>query len=222
MPYCLTGPIMTQNNKPEYIWLVRGHWENTRGWRPFEAPQETEKIPDEILAAMKLTSVGHFLPAERFPTDNYPRRNDNEGAHRKHQLQIFSNGFVFVSGKSADVLRRFDLGEGALYPTRLWHPDRVVRVPGEFFYLSQGNRKDAFLKERSPEARDWPGGRFIPPSDPTADQLVFSKAALAGPDIWWDVKIAEYFFISDHLASALRQAGVSKDWQLLRCQVADL
>lgn len=203
----------------DYIWLVRGHWENVRGWRPFEAPEDTERVPDEMLTAMRLSKIGHFFPADRFPTDNYPRRNDDEGAHRKRVPQIFSSGFIFLSGESASILRQFDMGQGALYPTRLWHPDRVTAVPGEYFYLSQGNMKDAFLKERSPEAFDWPGGKWTLPPNPVDGQLVFSRVALEGPDIWWDKQIANNFFISDRVAKALKRNEISEDWKLLRCPV---
>ncbi len=168
---------------------------------------------------MLLTEKGHFLGRERFPTDNFPRR-DSPRAHQSRMPQIFGSGFFFVRKKSADVLRQFDLGQGALYETRLWHPDRKTRVPGEYFYLSQGNIKDAFLLERSPMAKQYPSKQLwkIPPN-PTNDQLYFAEAALNGPDIWWDRKIGTYFFISDRLAEALKRARVAADWQLLRCPI---
>ena len=201
------------------VWLVRGHWENIRGWLPFEAPQDTEKVPDEFLDASWRIRRGQFLPADRFPIDNYPRKNDDEGAHRQRIPQIFFNGLIFICKESADVLRRFDLDEGTLYPTRRWHPNRATQVPGEFFYLSQGNEKDAFLRERSPEAAPRPGGRWSPPPNPVDNQLAFSTAVLDGPDIWWDKQVAWYFFISDRLARALKDAGIAEDWNLLRCRV---
>ena len=217
------NPGTANETEPSCIWLVQGHYlpENARGWLPFEAPADSETVPEEILEAIRLTEHGHFLPREHFPTDNYPRKNDDEGAHRKRIPQIFSNGFIFVSKESANVLRHFDLGEGALYPVRLWHPDRVTPVPGEYFYLSQGNRKNAFLPEHSPNARKIYRDRDLwwPVPNPEDDQLVFSIASLDGPDVWWDDRIMSYFFISDRLAQALLQAGIARDWQLLRCPV---
>lgn len=201
------------------IWLVQGHFSpvNTRGWRPFEAFDRDDSSLPATIEAMQLTMTGRLLPAERFPIDNYPMRGTSE--HRKRILQLFSNGFFFMRSESATVLRRFDLGEGALYPARLWHPDRTTPVPGEYFYLSQGNRKDAFLPERSPEARPLPNKKRWPPSNPTHGQVVFSTKALDGPDIWWDDKIDAYYFISDRLAKALKQAKLVRDWMLLRCPI---
>lgn len=205
------------------IWLVRGHGHtsNLRGWRPFEAPMDTESVPEEILEAMQLAKRGYFLPQDRFPTDNYPRRDDRPGAAHERIPAIFSNGFAFVTKASADVLRQFDMGDGALYPTRLWHRDKTTPVPGEFFYLNQGNVKDAFLLERSPLARRTSIGTYTTPPNPTDDQLCFSTAALSGPDIWWDRQISFDFFISDRLARALREAKLSHDWMLLRCPIID-
>ena len=216
-------PGIANETEPSCIWLVQGHYlpENSRGWRPFEAYEHDDRSPANVVEAMRLTTTGHFLPRERFPTDNYPRKDDDQGAHRKRIPQIFCNGFIFVSKESADVLRHFDLGKGALYPTRLWYPDRVTPVSGEYFYLSHGNRKNAFLPERSPNARKvyksqdlW---TLMP--NPEDDQLAFSDIALEGPDVWWDERIMLYFFFSDRLAQALEQAGVARDWHLLRCPV---
>jgi hypothetical protein len=200
---------------------VQGHKkpENSRGWRPFEAPADTEATPDEIREAIRLTQEKNFLPPQRFPTDNFPRSDESVGAHRKRIPQMFSNGFIFLREESAEVVRQFDLGEGALYPTRLWHPDRTTMVSGRYFYLSQGNRKNAFLKDHSPDAYKASKEFWMPPINPRDDQLFFAAAALEGPDLWWDESLVFYFFISDRLAQALKRAKLDRDWHLLRCPV---
>jgi len=124
-------------------------------------------------------------------------------------------------GESAGILKKFNLGEGALYPTRHWHPDRETRVQGKFYYLSQGNRKAAFLIERSPEVETFAADRWTLPPIPSDDQLVFSDSVLAGPDIWWDKSIASYFFISSRIVQALRAESLAEDWHLLRCPVVE-
>jgi hypothetical protein len=172
---------------------------------------------------VRLTKSGHFLPAERFPKNNAPMRGNSD--HRQRVPQIFGSGFTYIRKGSADILREFDLGEGAFYPTRLWHPDRVTPVDVEVFYLSLGNWKDAFLLDRSPKPREvW---RFEKPSlwdfppEPKGGELVFSPAALTGPDLWFDVSIdSRNFFISDRLAKALGEAGLAADWKLIRCDVS--
>jgi hypothetical protein len=201
------------------VWCVRGAEDSThiRGWRSFLA-DEADNEPESVLEVVRLSKRGHFVEPRRFPSDLKPMRYGN--AHRQRALQIFSSGYAFVSQPSADILRQFDLGNGNLVPVRLWHPDRKTQVPGEFFYLNQGNRKDAFLPDKSQaykpyKARDvW---RLLP--NPVDDQLVFSSSALEGPDIWWDERFLYYFFISNRLAMALKAAKVARDWGLLRCPI---
>jgi hypothetical protein len=222
----LDGVSNLTNNEEQsdkYIWLVQGHWlpQNTRGWRSFETSVETHEMPEEQISAVRKTKAGLFLPASQFPKDNYPLPGNQVSAHLERVPQIFSSGFFFLSGESAEVLQKFDMGDGALHSTRLWYPDRKNRVPGEFFYLSQGNRKDGFLVELSPDAKPFGKNRWTLPPIPFDDQLFFSERVLNGPDIWWDKSIASYFFVSDRLASALREVGHAEDWHLLRCLVVE-
>ncbi len=206
------------------IWLVQGHdlSENGRAWRSAESFENGDIEPESVLKSMRQTAVGWFLPQERFPTDNYPRPNHYPPAHEQPAPQIFSNGFIFLAGESAKVVRSFDMGEGALYPARLWHPDGKTPMPGEFFYLSQGNKKDAFLRERSDDKGldAMSQGRWlVRVVRARAPRLLFSESVLEGPDIWWDKSIYIHFFISDRLKRALDQRCLSRDWHLVRCPV---
>lgn len=198
------------------IWVVQGHEDvrNLRGWRSFASPTPDD-VPEAEVAFVRRNKSGEFLPREAFPEDSYAGWDE----HKERVPQIFHSGFYYVRAESAAVLRQFDLRRGALYPTRLWHPGRTTPVPVEVFYLSQGNKKNAFLLDRSPLAYRFPNAKWTLPPNPVDDQLVFSEAGLQGPDIWWDVSIARFYFISDRLARALRDAGVDEDWMLLRCPV---
>ena len=217
---------MSKNDKtgPDpCIWLVQGHGiVNSRGWVPREEFENGGRTPEPILEAMGQTEIGWFLPQDRFPTDNYPLPNSHPSAHEERVPQIFSNGFIFLAGESAEVVRSFDMGKGALYPVRLWHPDGKTPMPGEFFYLSQGNKKGAFLRERSDEKGldAMSQGRWlVRVVRARAPRLLFSESALEGPDIWWDKSIYIHFFISDRLKRALDQRRLSRDWHLVRCPV---
>jgi hypothetical protein len=205
------------------IWLVHGHadLDNARGWAPAEEFENNGRTPEDILKSIRQSKVGWFLPQDRFPVNLFPSPDSQPGPHKRRVPQIFSNGFVMLSGESAAVLRSFDIGEGALYPVRLWHPDQTTPMPGEFFYLSQGNRKDAFLPDLSEgfdlisSSKPWQ----ISLGRPKKPQLFFSAGALAGPDIWWDKSIYGDFFISNRLKVALSKCGLARDWRLMRCSV---
>jgi hypothetical protein len=114
---------------------------------------------------------------------------------------------------------QFDLGEGALYPTRLWHSDRVTPMPGKFFYLNVASKKDTFLPEQSLGAKDIGHGEWQVPRLTKNLELKFSEAALQGADLWFEWKIITNFFISNRLKQALEARKLSKDWMLTRCSV---
>jgi hypothetical protein len=60
------------------------------------------------------------------------------------------NGYWIVSRKAADIISRFDLGDGGLYPVQILKKDRKTLVEGEFLCLNVGAQKSAFLPEKSP------------------------------------------------------------------------
>lgn len=61
-----------------------------------------------------------------------------------------------------------------------------------------------------------------PPPNPVDDQLFYSKTVLERPDIWCDDLTYFGVMLSDRLAQALKEAGVAKDWLLLRCPVIEV
>jgi len=85
------------------------------------------------------------LRADQFPKEIFVMY---KGKKYKKLPAIFNaSGFWVVSTACADVLRQFDLGEGALYPTKLFQHDRTTPVEGEYFCLNFGNQKQAFVPE---------------------------------------------------------------------------
>jgi len=136
---------------------------------------------------------------------------------------FLANTYPIVSDKAADVLRRFDLGEGALYPVDAVHQkDRTTRIPGNFFCWIFGNSKSAFAAEESPDARPFAGpnsGRWKMPFVHQDDQLAASRSALAGPDVWVDPTLFKSVFVSGRLGDALGEAGLRKAFRLSRCRV---
>lgn len=153
---------MSEGKTLGYVWYSqKQHYKSIR-YRTFKAGDDHREPPDVVDSARR-HQMQQFLSADQFPPDIYTV--ENEGAHKKNPKHVFSFGFTVVSSECADILRRFDLGDGALVPVRLWRQDRKTRVPGEFFYLTHGNRKKGFLPEQSPEAMDvyGKGSLWTPP-----------------------------------------------------------
>lgn len=169
--------------------------------------------------AMKRNNVGEALPANRFPKEMYAEYKDKK---EKKQPDLFNAGGTWtVSSACAAVLRQFDLGEGNLYPVKLFQHDRTTPVEGEYFCLNFGAQKTAVLTEQSPRI-DKPYENYDswqPPGAMQDKDIAVSASALHSPDIWMDPQMRRAFFVSDPLAQALRAAKVSRPFKLRKCIV---
>lgn len=132
------------------------------------------------------------------------------------------NGYWIVSRKAADIIGQFDLGDGGLYPVQMFQSDRTTPVEGEFLCLNVGAQKSAFLPEQSPRvANRIPDYSWGLPGRDIDDALHVSAAALSGPDLWYDPRVYNGFFVSDALGTALKKAGMAKAFRLYRCPVVE-
>lgn len=176
----------------------------------------------KALEAMRQNSKGVPFPADRFPKECYIKR---KGKKYGKQPDIFMvSGFWVVSAACADVLRQFDLGEGGLYPTKLFQHDRTTPVEGEYFCLNFGNQKQAFVPEYSPMAQ-----RPHPTQDmwklsfvPKDGEMAVTKVALERPDLWIDPWVRHAIFLSDPLVQALKAAKLTRRFGLRKCKVIRL
>jgi hypothetical protein len=51
------------------------------------------------------------------------------------------------------------------------------------------------------------------------DDFAVTRAALDGPDLWGDERLATGFFVGPRLGAALQKAGLAKVFHLLRSRV---
>ena len=167
-------------------------------------------------------AAGQPLSADWFPEEIWADKGS--GIRVALPALFYANGYWVVSAECADVLRRFDLGQSALYPVRALQSDRKTPLPGEYLCLSFGNVKWAFLGAESREARqaEWSEELWKLPFVLKDDDLTVSAAALDGPDLWVDPALLTAFFVSDRLARALKAASVSQPFGLRRCRVISL
>ncbi len=161
------------------------------------------------------------LPRDRFPRAMYESRIQKPMKRLPHLAKC--GGFWTVSAACAEVLRQFDLGDGALYPVEMYHIDRKTRIEGDYFCLNFGAQKTALVPERSRVTK--------PPGRPGVwklhlhvqqDDLTLLPSALKGPDLWFDPSLARAFFVSDRLKRALADARLARDFRLFRCRIARL
>ncbi len=179
------------------------------------------KPPGKMVSMMRHVR-GESQPREAFPEALYVF--DRKQFARMGDL-FTAGSFYAVKGKLAEVLSRFDLGQGSLIPFPIYQDDKVTPVTGEFFVWSLGAHKNAFLLEQSPKIRTAGIGRSTMSGQWTVDpnvedgDIALSSASAGPPDVWCDPRLLWSLFLADALVAALRAAKVKTDFRLRRCRL---
>jgi hypothetical protein len=190
-------------------------------WNP--ASLELPLSPDEMRANMNRHMEGFALQRSEFPEAEAVW---DEKRFKKIKDIFMVGPFYAVKGKLADVLSRFDLGEGGLVPFTIYQADLETPYPGEFFLLNFGAHKDTILIEQCGDAR-----KFIVRKESGQQvwdinylnedgDVVLSPVALEGPDLWFEPAVYNKMFMSDALAQALIDIGMGDVFRLQECLIA--
>ncbi|HID37627.1 MAG TPA: hypothetical protein EYP39_09700 [Ghiorsea sp.] len=179
---------------------------------------------NDVSVSMELTkqnSAGISLPRESFPEEIYGLYSDK---HFKKLPDLFNtHGYWVVSAATAEVLQRFDLGDGGLYPVKAFQHNRTKRIEGEYFCWNFGNVKKTYLPEESNNMR-YPFGsdtRCTLGYARKDGDVVLTPEALILPDVWVEQNIESAFFLSDPLVQALRAAKVTRNFALKKCSIVE-
>jgi hypothetical protein len=126
----------------------------------------------------------------------------------------------------AEVLSRFDFGNGGLIPLPVYQEDLTTPEPGPFFLVNFGARKDSLIAEQSNLRKfyvDPATGRQVwtAPFGLNDGDVALTPAALVGADVWNEERIRSVIFMSDALVTAIREAGVKIDFQLSQCRIVE-
>lgn len=162
---------------------------------------------------------------ESVPADMCPKRVWREpDEDRPFPDMFFAEGQPIVSTRVAEILSRFDLGDGALYPVAegLFQSDNATPIAGAYFSWIFGSAKRAFLEARSPTAEPLSPGRRDRCAFPFAmsdGAFAVSGDALSGSDVWVDPLLLKSIFVSGALGDALEAAGLREALCLFKCQV---
>ncbi|MEM7320163.1 MAG: DUF1629 domain-containing protein [Pseudomonadota bacterium] len=178
-------------------------------------PEDRKRTVDAVIR----NNEGEPLGQEYFPKQMYAKYRDK---YVKKPPDLYCAGSYWcVSTACAEVLRRFDLGQGSLYPVRLFQHNRTKPVEGDYLCLNFGNQKTAVLTDQSRRIRKPYKNHNIwqPPLALHDNDIAVSADALSGPDIWIDTQVRDAFFLSDALVQALRKAKVSRRFMLRKCTV---
>ena len=151
-------------------------------------------------------------------------KDDSAGDIKKlPDLSIVRTSWI-LSLRLADVFRRFDLGTGGIEPVKAFKADHRTPLGGQYFCLSFDNVKRAFLPDQSARVCDFVKGVWTTKPDFSDGNIVCSRDALSGPDIWIDPRLYGSLFLSDRLVNALAEARLEKTFAGLggmrRCRIS--
>lgn len=177
-------------------------------WEPAEF--EIPLTPDDVYANMQRAGQGYALSRKELPEAGAVW---NEKRFKRLRDIFYAGGFLVVRGKLAEVLGRFDLGEGGLVPFPIYQADLETPYPGEFFLLNFGCRKDTVMKSHSNNIANRgvdkeTGIELLRVHSWSVDgDVALSQFALKGPDLWIEERIDNKIFISDSLCQSLEEVG---------------
>lgn len=190
------------------------------GWNP--ASLDLPLCPDEVYESSQRHREGFSLERSEFP-EAEAVFDQKRFAKLKDILMV--GPFYAVKGRLAEILEKFDLGEGGLLPFDFYQSDLVTPVEQKVFLLNFGCRKISFLRDYSGDALKLPfksivGNEFwkVNTIKPDAEVTV-SKDALSGPDLWFDQAVYNKIFMSDRLAQAIIGIKMGEIFRLKECVV---
>lgn len=179
----------------------------------------------------KMIGDGEPAPPGYGPIKLWDNDSTTEDQHSGYPVNIaqevpdifLGGGYWIVSGRVADILRRFDLAEGTVYPVSegLYLSDEVTRIPGEYFSWAVRNEKAAFLPDQTPEKRKFgiAGTRWKLPWPMRDGNIAVSADALRGSDTWLDDGLFKSLFLSGPLGDALEAAGLKETLSLYKARI---
>ena len=192
-------------------------------WQPAEFTIPLS--PDEVHAAGRRYTQG--LSLTRIELPEAAAVWDERSFKKVKDLFTAGGGVFVVRGKLAEVLSRFDLGEGGLIPFTIYKADLETPYPGEFFLLNFGARKNSILVEQSKNVvkfsvhhetgfQKWEVNSWSEDGD-----VALSLAALEGPELWFEPAIYNKIFMTDRLAEALIEIGMGDVFMLQECRIVE-
>ena len=153
--------------------------------------------------------------------------SEDDESYEDHLGDLIVTGFIILSKRHADVLSRFDLGEGRIVPLDgILKRDRKTPLPGEYALFMLGARKEAFVPGQSNQrmVREWAEGLgkwHLHVTDGKDGDFAVDRSALDGPDFWIDPAAPLAYFMSDRLMTAVREAGLAWLWDARACVVVN-
>jgi len=166
---------------------------------------------------------GLLMPEEYIPKKAISRFKDSKV---NLQRDIFILGMrIVVSQRIYNVIKDFNFGDGGRFHSVTPYRKGKLDTPlsDAFYIMNFAGKKDALLPDFSnniKHRKDVPGLERYTLLDIKNDDLVVSRAALEGPDVWIDRVMSEgQIFFSGPLGDAIKAAKPKGRLPMYRCKV---
>jgi hypothetical protein len=185
-------------------------------WNPpqFEIPTP----PDEVFKAFQKRNAG--IPLQR---NDYPEAAAvwNGKAFAKKGDLTAIGGFYAVRGELAEVLQRFDLGEGGLIPIPLFKDDLITPWPEPVWWVNFGVTKGCFVPEDSKgvELIGRVQGTWSFNGSTENDMIAVTPRALEGSSVWVERGLLGEIFMLGDLMRALTAVQVKPKLHFSRVRI---
>jgi hypothetical protein len=116
---------------------------------------------------------------------------------------------VVISARCLEIFRRFDMGNIAFYPIKLFQSDHKTRIGDDWFCMTFANVKQVFVPNKTPNTLRNGDAQWGLYSSLEDYEMELSAAARQGPEIWVDPYLfGSVLFLSGPLGDALTEAGM--------------
>lgn len=137
-------------------------------------------------------------------------------------------GYQIVNEECANILKKFRLGETAMYPLSFF--DLALNEPVNdktYYFLNIAEWRHYLLPEFSSSELDkkkykneiYDSFRLYHSDYEDGAIAVSEQAINCDLDLWHDPALISSIFMSDKLKQALNEAGMEKDWLLYSCKL---
>ena len=140
----------------------------------------------------------------------------------KLDREFFDTGFfITVSGRIHEIMKDFDCGGGEFHAALPYRKGKLGKPLGEPFYLLNfAGKESALLPEVSSQLHHNKSLDTYSALDLKDNDVVVSKAALEGPDVWIDEKMNSLdIFLSGPLGDAIKAAKPKSRIYMSKCGV---
>lgn len=193
---------------------------------------EYEKNKRKQMRSSKIKIVDQYHLSEKILPENAPTILYAHGFSKTVNLPSFfrtQDGFVILTEPCANILKKFRLGESALYPLSFFDIQLNESVNDQTYYFFNIAELRSYLRPEycTEELHKYRNTKHkgyqlfdLYHADYADHAIAITQEALTcDVDLWQDPELDHSIFMSAQLKMALDEAQLSDAWQLFLCEL---